>query len=311
MKIALCFIISYDHILNKEELWREWIEPNKDIINIYFYYKDLQKIKSQWILQHIIPESYIFETSYFHVIPAYISIMNYALRNDSYNQWCCLLTDSCCPIISPKRFRWLFYKFFNKSIMGWRQAWWNISFHKRANLALLPSEFHLGNDPWFTMKREHALQTIRYMNKNKELIKTICSGGLANESLFAIIMKACKQLDNDSIINCSTHMTDWNRMNSTTSPHVFKEGNAIDLKFINEELERNIYALFIRKIAPEFSDTILKKYIYQNADEKNLKIIKPITMIYQDCIIFTFKNKNIFTVISCVLFLIILYNKLI
>ena len=41
----LCFIISYDHILNKEELWREWIEPNKDIINVYFYYKELQKIK--------------------------------------------------------------------------------------------------------------------------------------------------------------------------------------------------------------------------------------------------------------------------
>ena len=26
MKIALCVIISYDHILNKEEIWKEWIE---------------------------------------------------------------------------------------------------------------------------------------------------------------------------------------------------------------------------------------------------------------------------------------------
>ena len=33
MKIALCFIINYEHILNKELIWREWIEPNKDIIN--------------------------------------------------------------------------------------------------------------------------------------------------------------------------------------------------------------------------------------------------------------------------------------
>ena len=46
MKIALCFIINYDHILNKEDIWREWIEPNKDIINVYFYYKDFNKIKS-------------------------------------------------------------------------------------------------------------------------------------------------------------------------------------------------------------------------------------------------------------------------
>ena len=286
MKIALCFIINYDHILNKEELWREWIEYNKDIINVYFYYKDLQKIKSQWILRHVIPESYIFETSYFHVIPAYISLMNYALRNDPYNQWCCLLTDSCCPIISPQRFRFLFYQHFNKSIMGWRRAWWNVSFHKRANLALLPSEFHLGNDPWFTLKREHALQTIKYMNENKELVKTICSGGLANESLFAIIFKACKQLDNGSIINSNTHLTDWNRMSSFTSPHVFKEGNALDLKFINGDLERNSYALFIRKIAPEFPDAILQKYIYKKEDNYLYIFIKPFAMIYQDCIIF-------------------------
>ena len=46
MKIALCFIINYEHILNKEDIWREWIEPNKDIINVYFFYKDFRKIKS-------------------------------------------------------------------------------------------------------------------------------------------------------------------------------------------------------------------------------------------------------------------------
>jgi hypothetical protein len=85
MKIALCFIISYDHILNKEELWREWIEPNKDIINVYFYYKELQKIKSQWILEHTIPPNYIHETSYYYVIPTYLSLMNFAVKDDVYN----------------------------------------------------------------------------------------------------------------------------------------------------------------------------------------------------------------------------------
>jgi hypothetical protein len=33
MKVALCFIISYDHSLNKEDIWREWTEANADIIN--------------------------------------------------------------------------------------------------------------------------------------------------------------------------------------------------------------------------------------------------------------------------------------
>ena len=78
MKVALCFTISYEHILNKEHIWREWIEPNKDIINVYFYYKDHSKIQSSWIKEHTLPKSHIRETSYYHVIPAYISLMNYA-----------------------------------------------------------------------------------------------------------------------------------------------------------------------------------------------------------------------------------------
>ena len=82
MKIALCFIISYEHIVNKEDIWREWIEPNKDIINVYFYYKDFNKIKSQWIIEHTIPPNYIHETSYYHVIPAYLSILNFASKHD-------------------------------------------------------------------------------------------------------------------------------------------------------------------------------------------------------------------------------------
>ena len=105
MKVALCFIINYEHILNKENIWREWIEPNKDIINVYFYYKNLTKIKSEWILKHTIPPNLIHETSYYHVIPAYLSIMNFAYTQDKENQWFCMLTDSCCPIISPKKFR--------------------------------------------------------------------------------------------------------------------------------------------------------------------------------------------------------------
>jgi hypothetical protein len=302
MKIALSFIISYDHILNKEDLWKEWIEYNKDIINVYFYYKDINKIKSQWILQHAIPQEYIYETSYFHVIPAYISLMNYAFKSDPYNQWCCLLTDSCCPIISPQQFRILFFKYFNKSIMHWRKAWWNINFHKRANLALLPSKYHLGNDPWFTLKREHALQIINYMNNNKEFVKKICSGGLANESLFAIILKSCGQLDNDSILNKITHLTDWNRMSSFTSPHLFKEGNAIDLKFIDTELERNNCAMFIRKVAPEFPDSILQSYIYKKEKTNNLVITKPFKIIIHDFIIFVIINYK--TIALCIVFFI-------
>ena len=164
MKVALCFIISYEHILNKEHIWRKWIDYNKDIINVYFYYKDIKKITSKWILERAMPEDRIMKTTYFHVIPAYISVLAYAIQNDIDNRWFCLLTDSCCPIISPKRFRYLFFENYNKTIMSWKKAWWNIQFHKRANLALLPEDLRLANDPWFVLKREDVNRIIQYFH---------------------------------------------------------------------------------------------------------------------------------------------------
>ena len=283
MKIALCFIISYDHILNKEEIWKEWIEPNKDIINIYFYYKDFNKIKSQWIRDRTIPTNYIHETSYYHVIPAYLSLMRFALKHDNDNNWFCMLTDSCCPIISPKRFRYLFYNNYKKSIMSWRPAWWNTEFHKRANLALLPKEIHLANDPWFVLNKEHVLQILTFVNNKKDITKTICSGGLANESLFAIILYCYRQLDlKGPVISSVTHLTDWSRMTSATSPHTFKEANEKDIKFIDSELEKNNYSMFIRKVAPEFPNDILKQYIYEKTREEDNKLVlkEPNIFIY-------------------------------
>lgn len=283
MKIALCFIISYDHILNKEEIWKDWIEVNNDIINVYFYYKDYNKIKSPWIKEHAIPLKYIHETNYYHVIPAYLSVMSFALSHDITNNWFCMLTDSCCPIISPKRFRYMFYNYYDKSIMSWKPAWWNPSFCKRANLHLLPKDLHLGNDAWFVLKREHVLQILCFVNKQKDIAKKITSGDIANESLFAIILYCYRQLDMDGpVISAPTHITDWNRMTSKNSPHVFKEANETDIKFIDSELYKNKYSMFIRKVAPEFPNDILKKYIYEKTREDDNVIVlnEPIIFIY-------------------------------
>ena len=283
MKVALCFIISYDHILNKEAIWRKWIEPNKDIINIYFYYKDLKKIKSPWILKHALPEKLIHDTSYYHVIPAYIGLMQYATNQDSNNKWLCMLTESCCPIISPKRFRYLFFNNYEKSIMSWKPSWWNINVHKRANLALLPQDLRLANDPWFVLKRENVLHILNFVYKQTEVVKTICDGGLANESLFAIILHGYKQLENrKSLISAVTHLADWDRMGSSTSPHTFKHANGMDIEFINKNLEKNKYAMFIRKVAPEFPEDILKHYIYERYREKDKQLVirEPLLMIW-------------------------------
>jgi hypothetical protein len=261
MKITLCFLISYDHILKKEEIWKEWIYFNKDIINVYFHYRDFSQIKSDWIRSFAIPEKYIVKTDYLHVVPAYFTLMNYAVIHDKENQWFCFLTDSCVPIISPTKFREMFEQNYNKSIIKYKSAWWNINFHNRANLKYLTKEFHLGNDPWFLLKREDVENCIKYKNMNKKIYNFICKGIIANESIFAIILKTFNQ--HDHILNESTHITDWDNMSSSTSPYVFKFGNNTEVEFILNALKQNKYSIFLRKIDLNFPDFILKQIIYQ------------------------------------------------
>ena len=259
MKVALCFIISNQQILNKENIWIEWIEKNKDIINVYFHYKNYLQIKSHWIQSHCIPQKNIVRTSYYNVVPAYISTMDFAMKHDTENMWFCLLTDSCVPIISPSHFRELFFENYKNSIIKCDKSDWNVDFHRKANLRLLDKQFHLKNDPWFVLKREDAYRVISYSIINKNIYNVICNGGLANESIFAIILQASYQLHN--IKNARTHATDWSRMSSSTSPHLFKYGHKKDIDFIQNFLEKNKYTMFLRKVDPEFPDYIIRHFI--------------------------------------------------
>uniref|UniRef100_A0A6C0D8K7 Uncharacterized protein n=1 Tax=viral metagenome TaxID=1070528 RepID=A0A6C0D8K7_9ZZZZ len=263
MKVALCFIISYSHILNKEDIWIEWIEPNKDIINVYFHYKNYNEIQSEWIKKHAIHPKCVVETNYMHVVPAYLTLMNFVLTHDQQNMWLCFLTDSCVPIISPLKFRELFFENYFKTIMSWRKAWWNVNFCNRANLKLLKEDFHLANDPWFVIKREDAIRCMNYSKLNTHIYNLICKGDVANESIFAIILYSANQLNN-TVKNEVTHAADWSRMSSATSPHVFKEGDKKDIKFIDDFLKKNKYTMFLRKIDKKFPDSIIKKCFEDN-----------------------------------------------
>lgn len=265
MKIALCFIISYEHILNKEEQWIQWIEFNKDIINVYFHYTDYKKIASQWIREHTIPIEYIARTSYFHVVPAYMSLLNYAAHHDKQNQWFCLLTDSCIPIISPLKFREMFLTYYESSIFKWSPAWWDLNHHTRANLRLLQEEYHLANDPWFVVTRPDVRRFLKYAHVNKIIYNIICKGGLANESIFAIILQSFGKLTESGthIINSSSHIVDWSRMTSSTSPYLFINGNSLETKFIRTFLKNNRYAMFLRKVHTEFPDNVIQSLMME------------------------------------------------
>jgi len=255
MKIALCFLISGKHEINKELLWKDWIEENKDIINVYFHYTDHSKIESKWIKNNCIPSKYIVKTDYLHVVPAYMSLLKYAMVVDPTNEWFCFLTESCAPVVCPSIFRQKFFTHYSQSIMRWKPSWWNVQSQKRANLRFLQKEYHLANTPWFILNKYHAQICIKYMNVNSKIYNLICSGDVGNESVFAIIFKADRTLDN--VLNEETTVTDWDRMMSSTSPYLFRESTDHNTQFVEKYMDENKNAMFIRKIDKTFPDETL------------------------------------------------------
>jgi hypothetical protein len=257
-KVALCFIISYEHALNKEQLWIDWIKPNKDIINVYFHYKNYNQIQSPWIKMYTIPPNLVQKTSYYNVVPAYMGLLGYAFNHDTENLWFCMLTESCVPIISPNKFRQLFFDHYQASIIKCKRAYWDISIHRRANLRLFTKDYWLANDPWFTLSRDHVQKCILFLVAKNNIYKSIVDGGLANESIFAIILQTFKELVNPyKTINESCTISDWTRMSSPTSPHLFSDGTPENINIITNLLKENKYAMFLRKVSRDFPTAVL------------------------------------------------------
>ena len=273
MKVALCFIISYKHILNKEQLWINWIKENQDIINVYFHYKDINLIKSPWIKMYTIPPKYIHKTSYYDVVPAYMSLLSYAFHHDLENKWFCMLTDSCVPIISPAKFRQLFFEHYQTSLFKWKPAYWNITIHRRANLRLFKKEYWLANDPWFTLSRDHVHKCILFLTIKNDIYQKVNAGGLANESIFAIILQTFDQLGNkDKLLNEQSTITDWTRMSSPTSPYLFKEATEENINIITKLLKDNPKTMFLRKVDSAFPDQAILD-LYSNEKKRLLDLI--------------------------------------
>jgi hypothetical protein len=148
-------------------------------------------------------------------------------------------------------------------------------------------------------------------------------GGLANESLFAIILQTFKELTNpNTLINSSTTLTDWTRMSSPTSPYLFKEATPENINIIKNLLKENPYAMFLRKVDRAFPDAALKEimdidfgHVYpvlHNQAKSNVKLITDIiekkehdTCIAQDSLIIQQQNNSQFIALIVVLFVLV------
>ena len=286
MKIALCFFVSYDNNLIKLQIWKDWIEENNDIINVYFHYNKNKPIKNEWVKKHALPEDKIANCSYLHMVPAYLRIMNYAFDNDKENTWFVFLTESCVPIVSPSKFREMFIKRNDTSIFAWKKPWWNVNFHSRANLKLLTEDFRLGHDPWFILTRKDVERCCIFPKLKQDIFYLVCKGGFANESLFAIMLRSFSVLD--EVINESSHICNWQIMTSATSPYVFKTGDNEEITFINTAINKNKYAFFLRKIDKSFPDELLRQIIATNTLPDIKQKINPWKLLKKFAVCFSF-----------------------
>lgn len=259
MKIALCFLISGKNEIKKENIWKSWIEEIKDQINVYIHYTNYSQIQSSWIKKHCLPQKYIALTDYYHVVPAYMSLMKYALITDEKNQWFCFLTESCCPIISASKFKKLFLQYSHKSIIKCGPIWWNPTITRRANLHSFPKEYQLANNPWFILSRKAVESCLFYRKTQFSQYNYICRGNIANESIFAMMLYYNKMLSKKYIMNEEVVATDWVHMDSPTSPHTFYKGEKDEILFIENERKKP-YTVFLRKVSKEFPDELLYQY---------------------------------------------------
>jgi hypothetical protein len=218
-----------------------------------------------------------------------MALISYAFHHDLNNKWFCLLTDSCVPIISPAKFRKLFFENFRVSLFSWKSAYWNLDIHRRANLRLLKKEFRLANDPWFTLSRAHVHKFIIFLATKNDIYQLVNAGGLANESIFAIMLQTFDELTKpDKLLNTVSTITDWSRMSSPTSPYLFKEATSENINIISNLLKENPHAMFLRKVDRAFPDqAILDLYGNENIiffNEKGCRLVVPQEHGYYMCI---------------------------
>ena len=115
------------------------------------------------------------------------------------------------------------------------------------------------NDPWFTLTRSHVHKCLIFLAAKNGVYNQINEGGLANESIFAVILQTFKELTNpNTYVNECSSVADWSRMSSPTSPYLFKEGSEENINIIKNLLKENPYAMFLRKVDSSFPDAVLE-----------------------------------------------------
>ena len=268
MDVTFCFLVTRDLI--KESTWRSWLSRLQDLglkFNVITHcslaYKE--NIRSEWLKYTIIPDEYLRDTFWAWLTKATLSMYKYALEN-SKSSWYSIHSESCVPFVSPERFIENFQQFKHNSFLNHCKAWWTPTYssNDRANLHLLPKEYHLAHAQWCILCLEDMVDIINLTESDKQLTDIITSGHTADESILAIFLFKINNFKN--VINKLTTITDWKRSPTGCNPYTFNswtEADKIAVHELCEDKTKNEY-MFMRKIGKEFPDNLLERFTQNN-----------------------------------------------
>lgn len=256
--VSFCFLVTKD--LNKEHIWRSWLNNIDISYSVYVHCSNPNNITSPWLRSFIIPQNKIAPTSWGKLGQAIYNLFEEACTTSNAD-WYTINSESCVPIIPAAKFSELCKKNADKSILPYCNAWWNINTNNRGNLSKFSKEYHLGHSGWYILTCADVKDIIKCKEIDPDffynaLINT--DGGLTDESGIAIILKKMNNLINT--IQAETTIVDWGRTNGN-SPYTFVIGSDENRKFIDNAKKQ--YTCFLRKVSPIFPDDIIFKHLQE------------------------------------------------
>jgi hypothetical protein len=264
--VTFCFLVTKD--LVKEHIWRKWLER---LAELKFKFKvvthcspaHIKHINSDWLRESLLPADYLFDTAWGWVMNAMLAMYTYATEQAPAD-WYSLHSETCVPFVSPEKFIESYRKFKQNTFISHCKAWWSPSpkcGEDRANLHLLPSEYHLAHAHWVILCHEDLTQLVKLAKDDEHLTRILIGGSSAEESFVAIFLYKINNFKN--VINKLTTITDWKRTPNGKNPYIFNSWNEADRTAIAEicaDQSKHEY-MFMRKLGADFPDEILCKML--------------------------------------------------
>ena len=264
LDVVFCFLVTKD--LVKEEIWRAWFAR---LQALNFRFKILTHVsppqaahvKSPWLRETLLPPAHTCATAWGWVMSAMLNMYTYAVQQLPA-AWYSLHSESCVPLVSPETFIANFQRFKNQSFVRYSKAWWTPTPvpNDRANLHLLPTEWHWAHPQWSILCHADLSQLLALAAAKPDLTQTLLTGHAAEESFLAVYLYQINNFKN--VVPKATTLVDWKRaVAGGGSPHTFQEWTPADFAAVAElrAAEGNNY-LFLRKIGATFPDEVLRAW---------------------------------------------------